>query len=189
MAAALVLTSCDDNSDELDALKKRIKTLESMTGSTEPITFNYSTTDYNDDAVIKTTSYRFKGSDSQTSRIMDFGDGEYAVSVTRFSNINADESAQFYFVYDTETGDVSDTEVYIDFYHFAGYSFNSNFHQNDTESEFTITVNSFNAETGMIDVAIHAATTENSGYNYYEGNPQTIDLAFKGKLGFYSMPN
>lgn len=189
LAGALVLTSCEDNSDEINALKKRIKTLESMTGSTEPINFNYSSTDYNDEPIVKTTSYRFKASDYQTSKIMDFGGGEYGISVTRYSDVNAEEQAEIYFIYNPETDEVTNAQLYVNFYLFQGYNLNTTFYQFDTEADFSVTVNTFNSTTGLIDVTFHVETTENYGNNFYDGIPQTIDMSFRGKLSYYSNPS
>jgi hypothetical protein len=188
VASALVLTAC--NGDEIDDLKKRVNTLEEITGSNEPIVAKFATTNGDDDAVVKNTAYYFKAGSDETSYISDYGDGTFYVYVERFSDVEWYNGAWFEFYYDSETGEVYNQSggMYYD-NTMDGQYLNSRFYYYDAETTAEITLNSINTTTGKVNVSFHGTTTAASTNNVYSNKPMTLNLTFKGQLDVYHETN
>jgi hypothetical protein len=177
---AFVFAGC--NGDEIDDLTKRVNQLEKITGSNEPMIIDFATQDDADEDVIKNTSYFFKAAGWYTQYMGDRGDGTYEVYVERLGDLDWDEDAWFYFVYDPETGDVTEQSCGIYFYSYDRRTINASFRLTNVENTVDVTVKSFNVATGKIDVTVNGATTTNSDNNTYTGNAMTMKLSFKGTL-------
>ena len=181
MAVPLVFFSC--NQDEIDALEKRLKRVENSIGN-EPITFKFSTTDYDDNDVDKNAAYYFQSTPGSTHYMSENGDGTYYVYVERFSDVDWNDYVRVSFDYDPETKEVSNVYSELDYQESNFNNIEARFYEWD-EATITVTVKSFNASTGKISFTAHSETTANSSYNYFEGQPMTLDLSFRGNLGLF----
>jgi hypothetical protein len=187
IASALVFSSC--NQDEIDELDSRLDKVENTLGTNEPISIKFSTKDYNNADVVKNTAFYFKSTDSETSYLGDNGDGTYWISVERFSDVEWYDGAWFSFQYDPATKEVAYASAGAYFEHSNGNYIDGNFYYWQTGSTITVTVNSFDAATGKINVSIKATSTNDYGYNEYEGRGMSCDFTFKGKLGLFDENN
>lgn len=181
--AAFALMAC--NGDEIDDLKKRLNKVENIIGSNEPISIRYSTTDGNDADIVKNKSFYFKSTDWETSYAGDNGDGTYYIYIERFSDVDWQDGASFDFYYDSNTGEVEVNQLEAYFEHESGQYQNVNFYSWAGENEMTVTVKSFDPETGKIDITAVATSTSAYEYNEYSGKPMTLNMSFKGKVGVF----
>jgi hypothetical protein len=185
----LLFSSC--NKDEINDLEARLDQVESRIGN-DPISFKYTSSYTDGTPIVKNGAYFFKSTGESTHYLEDYGDGTYGVYVERFADVDWNQYAWFYFEYDGNTKEVTYSSAGIwftnsDWNYINCYVYPGSY----TENAVTVTVKSFNAETGSINVTVHATTTDNSDNNnsYVSKKAQTLDLTYKGQLEIFDSSN
>ncbi len=176
LMAAVIFSSCSD--DDLD---KRLDKLENTLGTNEPLKVDFATTNYNDVAIAKETSFKFKSLDNDEA-IWDLQNGSYYVYIERFSDIDWNQGGWIEFYYNPTSKEVTDAEGGVYFYDQYSYYNSYNFYEDNGGNTVDLEVTSFNAETGKISVNFVASTDASAGNNVYEGKAMTISMKFSGKL-------
>jgi hypothetical protein len=174
---AFVFMAC--NGDEIDALKKRVNTLEKITGSNEPIKGTLTTKDADNADYTQSATFYFKAGADDTHGMWDNGDGTFYVYVERFSDVEWYYGAWFYFTYEPATGEVTNANCGM-YNQYSDRYINAYFYPSNGENTVDVTVNSFSETTGKISVSLEAVSTDAYGSNAFGGHGMTLDLSFKG---------
>jgi len=177
---AAIISSCGIND-----LEDRLDKVENALGTNEPIRFEFTTTNYDDQEVSKKASYGFKSSGYYTSYLGDNQDDTYYIFIQRLADVTWEEDAWIEFEYNAETKEVTEGAAYLEFRDNSGNRINPTFDPDNTGHTFELKVHSFNGESGSIEVEVIASTDETAGNNEYEGKPMNLNMKFKGKLDVF----
>lgn len=177
-----MLASCG-----IDDLEKRVDKIENGLGFKEPIKINFSTTNDDDETVNEKGPFAFAG--AYNGYFYNYSDDMYYVYVERFTNLeyyqNSGPSAELEFEFDATTKEVTWSDLDLVFFLQNGHQLYPEF--NSDAETLTLKINSFNPETGAINVSFSGNTSEESEDNVYEGKSMKVSGSFKGKLK-YSYP-
>lgn len=172
-----ILASCG-----VDDLEDRLDKVENSLGTNEPISVNFKTTNYDDVEIVEKTSYLFKAK-GYNQYMEDNGDGTYYVYVERFADVGWNEGAWVEFNYNPTTKEATNIESRIYFYDQFGNYLNPRFSEDSYVGNTTsLTVSSFNTETGAVNLTLDASTDATATNNEFEGEPMSCSFSFKGKL-------
>ncbi len=178
-----VMSSCLKG--DLEDLEKQLAELEKAIGSNEPLVMNFSTTTTESEPIVKNAAFLFKVSDANGNYMVDGGDGFYYIYVFRGLDINFNEGLEVYFEYDSNTGEIDDAGMRMQWYDKYFRWINPNFYEGQTNVEFDFVLNSINTETGQVSFTINVQTNESFTNNEYAGQPMTCKVDFNGKLGVF----
>ncbi|HOX82633.1 MAG TPA: hypothetical protein PLJ60_03915 [Chryseolinea sp.] len=176
-AVAAIFSSCG-----VDDLEDRLDKLENSIGSDEPLNVDFKTTNSDDVAITKKTSFLFKSIGRYTGSIRDNQDGTFDVYIERFGDVDWNEGAWIEFEYDETTKETSDEQAGIYFYdQFNNYT-GPTFYPDYTGNTFLLTIKSINVATGDINVSVSASTDATAVNNEFSEKPMSSTFSFKGKL-------
>jgi hypothetical protein len=177
--AIVFLSSCGINE-----LEERLDRVENALGTNEPLKIDFQTKNQDDLDVSKKTSFLFKAK-GYNEYIEDNQDGTYEIYIERFSDVNWNEGAWIYFEYNLSTKEITDEQAGVYFYDRFGRWINPDFNPESAGNTFTLTVNSINVETGLVDVTATASTIETASNNEYTNKPMNCTFNFRGKLDIF----
>jgi hypothetical protein len=193
-------SSCNNKlKDDIDAMEKEIADLKNkqeetkaILGANEPITAT--TTFVDDDGVTRTITqtFKFKANDDYTQYLGENENGTYTVYIERFGDVNWNEGAWVSFVYDPQTGDITEKRAGHYWDEESEYYDNAWYAQDyySVDANINITLHSFNISTGDISLSVNARgnedyTSQDSWISPNQGSIMTTKFSFNGKLKLF----